>query len=91
MEKDRKHWFLNGSEFPKPFYEIFGGMGKWKFFKKRKKNDWRFMWKCNTIIVFFYMDNKKVPIDQLIFIAIFAFIIVVDLITQIKKWLQARK
>ena len=42
-------------------------------------------------IVFFYMDNKKVPIDQLIFIAIFAFIIVVDLITQIKKWLQARK
>lgn len=62
-----------------------------KFFKKRKKNDWRFMWKCNTIYSIFYMDNKKVPIDQLIFIAIFAFIIVVDLITQIKKWLQARK
>ena len=49
---------------------------------------------CGSVILFisiFYMDNKKVPIDQLIFIAIFAFIIVVDLITQIKKWLQARK
>lgn len=62
-----------------------------KFLKKEKRMIGDLCGSVILFIVFFYMDNKKVPIDQLIFIAIFAFIIVVDLITQIKKWLQARK
>ena len=61
------------------------------FLKKEKRMSGDLCGSVILFIVFFYMDNKKVPIDQLIFIAIFAFIIVVDLITQIKKWLQARK
>lgn len=62
-----------------------------KFFKKEKRMIGDLCGSVILFIVFFFMNNKKVPIDQLIFIAIFAFIIVVDLITQIKKWLQARK
>ena len=48
---------------------------------------------CGSIIlfvVFFYLDIKKVPADQLFFILIFAFIIVFDLIMEIKKWLKTR-
>lgn len=40
------------------------------------------MWKCNIYSIFTWII--KSTIDQLIFIAIFAFIILVDLITQIK-------
>ena len=49
---------------------------------------------CSCVIafvIFFYLDNRKVPIDQLIFIAIFALFFIIDLISEIKKWLKSRK
>ncbi len=58
------------------------------FLKKEKRMIGDLCGSVILFIVFFYMDNKKVPIDQLIFIAIFAFIIVVDLITQIKTGIK---